>query len=91
MIDPLSPAKQLFAWVDREIRIARRVVYFTCTCGIFPTSSRSARERWGFGRIGQSGNATERRSGPSLLLTTNQFVALSHTRPIGLIQCDYLD
>lgn len=91
MIDPLSPAKQLFAWVDREIRIARRVVFFTCTCGIFPTSSRSIRERWGIGRGEQPGKAIERRSGPSLLLTANQFVAISHTRPIGLTQCDYLD
>jgi hypothetical protein len=91
MIDPLRPAKQLFAWVDREIRIARRVVFFTCTCGIFPTSSRSVFERWGLGRGGQSGKAIERRTGPSLLLAANEFVALSHTRPIGLIQCDYLD
>jgi hypothetical protein len=91
MIDPLRPAKQLFAWVEREIRVARRVVFFTCTCGIFPTSSRSVRERWGFGRAAESDKAIERRTGPSLLLTVNEYVALSHTRPIGLTQCDYLD
>src|ERR1700721_1706200 len=46
MIDPLSAARQLLTLVDREIRIARRVVFFTCTCGIFPTGSRPPGQRW---------------------------------------------
>jgi hypothetical protein len=99
MIDPLGPAKQLYGWVDREIRIARRVVFFTCTCGIFPASSQPPRQRWAVWQKALRDKVTQRLDIPSLLVAGNEFVALSHIRPIAIGQadagssgrCDYLD
>ena len=99
MIDPLSAARQLLTLVDREIRIARRVVFFTCTCGIFPTSSRSPGERWTIWQKALRDKVTQRLDMSSLLVAGNEFVALSHIRPIVIypadagssVRCDYLD
>jgi hypothetical protein len=99
MIDPLTAARQLLTLVDREIRIARRVVFFTCTCGIFPTSSRSSGERWAVWQKALRDKVTQRLDIPSLLAAGNEFVVLSHTRPIAIypadagssVRCDYLD
>lgn len=82
MIDPLSPAKRLSAWVGREVHNVRRVVYFTCTCGLFPTGSRRPRQRWGIWPSQSQAKAAERRNGPSLLVTAERYFALSHTRPL---------
>ena len=99
MIDPLRVARQLVTLVDREIRIARRVVFFTCTCGIFPTSSRPPRQRWAIWQKALRDKVTQRIDMSSLLVAGNEFVALSHIRPIVIrpvdpgssIRCDYLD
>jgi hypothetical protein len=99
MIDPLGAARQLLTLVDREIRIARRVVFFTCTCGIFPTSSRPPRQRWALWQKALRDRVIQRIDIPSLLVAGNEFVALSHIRPIviypadagGSVPCDYLD
>lgn len=99
MIDPFSAARQLLTLVDREIRIARRVAFFTCTCGIFPTSSRSPGERWTIWQKALRDKVTQRLDMSSLLVASNQFVALAHIRPIitypadagSSVRCDYLD
>jgi hypothetical protein len=99
MIDPLSAARQLLTLVDREIRIARRVVFFTCTCGIFPTSSQPARQRWTLWQKALRDKLTQRLDIQSLLVEADKFVALSHIRPIVIgpagadssVRCDYLD
>ena len=99
MIDPLSAARQLLTLVDREIRIARRVVFFTCTCGIFPTSSRPPRQRWAIWQKALRDKVAQRLDISWLLVDSNQFVALSHIRPIitypadagSSVRCDYLD
>jgi hypothetical protein len=99
MIDPLSAAWPLRTLVDREIRIARRVVFFTCTCGIFPTSSRPLRQRWAIWQKALRDKVTQRLDMSSLLAARNEFVALSHIRPIVIwptdagssVRCDYLD
>jgi hypothetical protein len=99
MIDPLSAARQLRTLVDREILIARRVVFFTCACGIFPTSSRSPRQRWTLWQKALRDKVTQRLDIPSLLVAGDKFVALSHIRPIvigpadagSFVRCDYLD
>lgn len=99
MIDPVSAARQLLTLVDREIRIARRVVFFTCTCGIFPTSSRPPRQRWTIWQKALRDKVTQRPDIPSLLVAGDQFVALAHIRPIVIgpadadssVWCDYLD
>jgi hypothetical protein len=99
MIDPLSAARQLLTLVDREIRIARRVVFFTCTCGIFPTSSRPPHQRWTVWQKALRDKITQRLDIQSLLAEADKFVALSHIRPIVIgpadagssVWCDYLD
>ena len=99
MTDPLSAARQLLTLVDREIRIARRVVFFTCTCGIFPTSSRPPRQRWAIWQKALRDKVAQRLDISWLLVDSNQFVALSHIRPIVVypadasssVRCDYLD
>jgi hypothetical protein len=99
MIDPLSAARQLLTLVDREIRIARRVVFFTCTCGIFPTSSHPPRQRWTVWQKALRDKITQRLDMQSLLAEADKFVAFSHIRPIiigpadsaGSVRCDYLD
>ena len=99
MSDPLSAARQLLALVDREIRIARRVVFFTCTCGIFPTGSRPPGQRWTVWQKALRDKVTQRVDIQSLLVEADKFVALSHIRPIvigpadagGSVRCDYLD
>jgi hypothetical protein len=99
MIDPLSAARQLLTLVDREIRIARRVVFFTCTCGIFPTSSHPPRQRWTVWQNALRDKITQRVDIHSLLVEADKFVALSHARPIVIgpadaaisVRCDYLD
>jgi hypothetical protein len=88
MIDPLSAASQLLTLVDREIRIARRVVFFTCTCGIFPASSRPARQRWTIWQKALRDKITQRLDIPSLLVEADKFVALSHIRPIVIYPAD---
>jgi hypothetical protein len=92
-------ARQLLTLVDREIRIARRVVFFTCTCGIFPTSSRPPHQRWAIWQKALRDKLTQRVDVQSLLAEANKFVALSHIRPIVIgpadavstVRCDYLD
>jgi len=99
MIDPLSAARQLLTLVDREIRIARRVAFFTCTCGIFPTSSRPPRQRWTIWQKALRDKVAQRLDIPSLLVGADKFVVLSHIRPIVIgtadagssVRCDYLD
>jgi hypothetical protein len=99
MIDPLSAAKQLLTLVDREIRIARRVVFFTCACGIFPSSSRPPRQRWDRWQKTMRDKVTQRLDMPSLLAAANEFIAVSHIRPIVIypphactsVPCDHLD
>jgi hypothetical protein len=99
MIDPLSAARQLLALVEREIRIARRVVFFTCTCGIFPTSSRPPRQRWTIWQKALRDKVTQRVDIRSLLVEADKFVVLSHIRPIVIgpagagnsVRCDDLD
>ena len=99
MIDPLSAARQLITLVDREIRIARRVVFFTCTCGIFPTSSRPPRQRWTLWQKALRDKVTQGLDISSPSVAGNEFVALSHIRPIVIypadagssVRCDYLD
>src|ERR1700683_3412832 len=99
MIDPLSAARQLVMLVDREIRIARRVVFFTCTCGIFPASSRPPRQRWTIWQKALRDKVNQRLDISSLFVAANEFVALSHIRPIVIypadagssVRCDYLD
>ena len=99
MIDPFSAARQLLTLVDREIRIARRVAFFTCTCGIFPTSSRPPRQRWTLWQKALRDKVAQRLDMSSLLVAGNEFVALSHTRPIAIypadagssVRSDYLD
>jgi hypothetical protein len=52
MISPLTPARQLFAVVHRELLAVRRMVFSICTTGLFPTGrpvrhrSRSWPETW---------------------------------------------
>jgi hypothetical protein len=99
MSDTLSAAKQLLTLVDREIRIVRRVVFFTCTCGIFPTSSRPPGQRWAIWQKALRDKVTQRLDIPSLLAEADKFVLLSHIRPIIIgpagagssVRCDYLD
>jgi hypothetical protein len=99
MSDPLRAARQLLTLVDREIRIARRVVFFTCACGIFPTSSRSPRHRWTLWQKALRDKVTQRLDIQSLFVAGDKFVALSHIRPIVIgpadagysVRCDYLD
>jgi hypothetical protein len=97
--DPLRTARQLLTLVDREIRIARRVIFFTCTCGIFPTSSRPPRQRWMIWQKALRDKVTQRLDIPSLLVAGHKFVALSYIRPIDIgpadagssVRCEYLD
>lgn len=99
MIDPLSAARQLRTMVDREIRIARRVVFFTCTCGIFPTSSCTPRQRWTIWQKALRDKVTQRLDISSLFVAGSEFVVRSHIRPIAIgpadagssVRCDYLD
>jgi hypothetical protein len=92
-------ARQLLTLVDREIRIARRVVFFTCTCGIFPTSSSPPRQRWTMWQKALRDKVTQRLDVSSLLVEADKFLALSHIRPIVIgpadagssVRCDYLD
>jgi hypothetical protein len=67
VIDPLSPLNHLFKLTEKSV-IVRRVVFFTCTCGISPTSSRGARQRSQICREELRDKLIERRDGPSLLL-----------------------
>ena len=42
----LGPARRLLTALNREVLIARRTMFLTCSCGIFPKSRRSGRVRW---------------------------------------------
>ena len=84
--------------VDREIRIARRVAFFTCTCGIFPTSSHPPRQRWTIWQKSLRDKLNQRLDLQSLVAEADKFVALSHIRPIVIgsadagssVRCHYL-
>lgn len=38
--------QRLCTRLHRQLRGTRRIIFFTCATGIFPTGRRSARQRW---------------------------------------------